>query len=50
MITYWDSLESIKAFSGDDISKAKLYPEDDKFELDPDTFVSHYEVLLSLWL
>ncbi|MFT5595013.1 MAG: heme-degrading monooxygenase HmoA [Oceanicoccus sp.] len=50
LITYWDCLDSIKAFSGDDIGQARLYPEDDRFELDPDTFVIHYEVISNLWL
>ena len=45
LITYWDSLQSIKAFSGDDIAVAKLYPEDEKYELDPDGFVLHYQVV-----
>lgn len=44
-ITYWDKLSSIEAFAGADISKAKLYPEDHKFELEPELTVQHYEVL-----
>lgn len=50
LISYWDSLESIKAFAGEEISVAKLYPEDYKYELEPDTFVSHYEVVANKWL
>jgi len=45
LITYWDQLESIKAFAGDDISKARLYPEDEVYELEPDLSVQHYEVI-----
>jgi heme-degrading monooxygenase HmoA len=45
LISYWDTLDSIKAFAGEDIGVAKLYPEDEKYELDPDTFVLHYEVI-----
>ncbi len=45
LITYWDQLESIKAFAGDDISQARLYPEDKVYELDPDLSVQHYEVI-----
>jgi heme-degrading monooxygenase HmoA len=44
-ITYWDTLESIKAFSGEDIHAARLYPEDSRFEITPDTHVRHYAVL-----
>ncbi|WP_434362860.1 antibiotic biosynthesis monooxygenase [Parasalinivibrio latis] len=45
LITFWDNLECIKAFAGEDISIARLYPEDEVFELDPDPFVFHYEVV-----
>jgi len=44
LITTWDSLESIQSFAGNDINIAKLYPEDYRFELEPDEFVLHYEV------
>jgi heme-degrading monooxygenase HmoA len=50
LISYWESLESIKAFSGEEISVAKLYPEDSKYNLEPDNFVNHYEVLENKWL
>ncbi len=50
LITYWDSLESIKAFAGEDIGIARLYPEDEKYELEPDTFVLHYEVVESSFI
>ncbi|NQY93045.1 MAG: antibiotic biosynthesis monooxygenase [Campylobacteraceae bacterium] len=49
LISYWDELESIKAFAGVDIEVARLYPEDHKYELEPDTFVSHYEVVENSW-
>ncbi|MBV1789633.1 antibiotic biosynthesis monooxygenase [Marinobacterium sp. D7] len=45
LITYWDELESIKAFAGDDIEQARLYPEDEVYELEPDLSVQHYEVI-----
>lgn len=45
LITYWESLESIKAFAGNDISQARLYPEDEAYELEPDLSVQHYEVI-----
>jgi len=50
LISYWDSLDSINAFAGDDIGVARLYPDDYKFELDPDDFVTHYEVVENKWL
>lgn len=45
LITYWDKLESIEAFAGNDISRARLYPEDAVYQLEPDLFVQHYEVI-----
>lgn len=45
LITYWDNLESIKAFAGDDISQARLYAEDEVYEIEPDLSVQHYEVI-----
>ncbi|TDP01911.1 antibiotic biosynthesis monooxygenase [Marinomonas balearica] len=45
LITYWPDRESVMEFAGQDIDVAKLYPEDDVYELDPDTFVHHYDVL-----
>jgi len=50
LISYWENLEQITAFAGDDISIARLYPEDDKYELDPDHFVTHYQVVESRWV
>ena len=43
-ISFWDSLESITAFAGDDIDKAVFYPEDDRFLIDRETTVTHFEV------
>lgn len=45
LITYWDKLESIEAFAGNDISVARLYPEDAAYQLEPDLSVQHYEVI-----
>ncbi len=45
LITYWNDLESIKAFAGEDIEQARLYPEDAVFELEPELTVQHYEVI-----
>lgn len=45
LMTYWDMLSSIEAFAGADINKAKLYPEDHHYEIEPELTVQHYEVL-----
>lgn len=43
-VSRWDDLESIRAFAGDDISRAVFYPEDDRFLVGREETVSHYEV------
>jgi len=42
-VTKWDSIESIKAFAGEDYEKAKYYPEDDKYLLEFEPTVRHCE-------
>src|SRR5215217_4826995 len=41
----WASLDAIRAFAGDDIERAVFYPEDDRFLLDRETTVTHFEVV-----
>lgn len=43
-LSWWDSLDSIRAFAGDDITAAKYYPEDDDFLIAREDTVTHYEV------
>jgi len=45
-VTYslWDSLEAIRAFAGDDIETAVYYPDDDRYLVERDEKVSHFEV------
>jgi heme-degrading monooxygenase HmoA len=40
----WDSAEAIRAFAGEDIETAVYYPEDDRYLIERDATVSHYEV------
>jgi hypothetical protein len=40
----WDSMEAIEAFAGEDPDVAVFYPEDDRFLVERDEFVSHYVV------
>jgi heme-degrading monooxygenase HmoA len=41
----WDSLDSIRAFTGDDIDQAVFYAQDDRFLIERDRTVRHYEVV-----
>ena len=45
LISLWDSTEAIRQFAGDDIEKAVFYPEDERFLIERDDHVSHYEVV-----
>ena len=47
LITYWDSVDAIQRFAGEDYERARYYPEDDDFLLECEPFVTHYEVLLA---
>jgi heme-degrading monooxygenase HmoA len=47
LITYWENYEVIKDFAGQDIEKAKYYPEDNSFLLEFEEKVQHYEVFAS---
>ncbi len=42
--TFWDSLESIRSFAGEDVELAKYYPEDTDSLLEFERTVVHYEV------
>jgi heme-degrading monooxygenase HmoA len=44
-LTFWENLESIKGFAGDDIELAKYYDEDKDFLLEFEKNVTHYEVV-----
>ncbi len=44
-MTFWESLDAIKTFAGEDAERAKCYPEDKDFLLDFEPTVVHYEVV-----
>ena len=43
-LSFWDSMESIVTFARDDSDQAVFYTEDDRFLLERDATVAHYEV------
>jgi heme-degrading monooxygenase HmoA len=45
LVSLWDSYESIRAFAGEDIEKARYFPKDREFLLEFEPGVSHYDVL-----
>ena len=44
LVTYWDSMESVKKFAGEEPEKAEYYPEDDGFLLEKEEHSALYEV------
>jgi heme-degrading monooxygenase HmoA len=43
-LTFWENLDAIRSFAGDDVEQAKYYPEDKEFLLEYEPRVVHYEV------
>ena len=44
LVTYWQSLDHVFAFVGEDLEVARLYEGDGAFRIEPDTRVRHYRV------
>jgi heme-degrading monooxygenase HmoA len=44
-LSWWESLDAIRAFAGEDIEVARYYPEDDRFLLDRPRHVEHHRVV-----
>ena len=42
LTTLWDSFDAIRRFAGDDVERARYYPEDDAFLLEREPFVTHF--------
>ena len=47
LLTFWESLEAIQAFAGEEYERARYYPSDDEYLLEREPYVTHYEVLAS---
>jgi hypothetical protein len=43
-LSFWDDWQAIRGFAGQDIDKAVFYPEDDRYLVERDLTVRHYEV------
>ena len=44
-LSFWASRDAIHGFAGDDIEQAVFYPEDDRYLVDRETTVTHFEVV-----
>lgn len=44
LLTLWESLDAIEAFAGQNIERARYYPEDSEYLLELEPLVKHYDV------
>ena len=45
VLSFWDSLDAIRAFAGPDIDRAVFYPEDDHYLVEREDRVAHLDVV-----
>ena len=43
-LSFWSSLDAVRGFAGDDVTRAVFYPEDDRFLVERDLTAAHYQV------
>jgi heme-degrading monooxygenase HmoA len=43
-LSLWDTVDAIRAFAGEDIEAAVLYPEDQRYLIGGESRITHYEV------
>ena len=46
LATLWEDLDAVRAFAGEDVLRARYYPEDDDYLVEREPFVTHYEAVL----
>jgi heme-degrading monooxygenase HmoA len=44
VISFWDSLDDVKAFAGEDVDLARYFPNDERFLLEFTPRLKHFEV------
>ncbi len=44
-LSFWDSMEAVQEFAGPDPGRAVFYPEDERFLVERDLTVTHYELI-----
>lgn len=45
VVSFWESQSAVRNFAGDDIGRAVFYDEDDRFLVERDAHVSHFDVV-----
>jgi heme-degrading monooxygenase HmoA len=43
-LSLWETVDAIRAFAGEDIEAAVLYPEDQRYLIDGESSITHYDV------
>jgi heme-degrading monooxygenase HmoA len=43
-LSLWDTVDAIRAFAGEDIEAAVLYPEDERYLIGGESSIRHYDV------
>jgi heme-degrading monooxygenase HmoA len=44
-ISFWDAMDDIRAFAGDDVHRARYYPEDERMLLAMPPGIDHFDVV-----
>ena len=45
LITFWDSFDAIREFAGTELERAVFYPEDDRYLVEREDRVAHFDVV-----
>jgi heme-degrading monooxygenase HmoA len=45
-LSWWTSIDAVRAFAGEDYERARYYPEDDRYLLEKPGGVEHYDVVI----
>ena len=45
LLTFWDSFDAIRDFAGTDTERAVFYPEDDRYLVEREDRVAHFDVV-----
>ena len=44
VMSFWDSIDDVKAFAGEDVDAARYFPDDERFLLEFPPRLKHFEV------
>jgi heme-degrading monooxygenase HmoA len=49
IVSLWESEDALRRFAGRDVDRAVFYPEDERFLVERDEHVTHFEVVYDAW-